>query len=175
MRELLFNWTVVLFLSFHRYSLERKSDFFLTYLLNIYIIYIYIRIWLPEWGGAPTIVTGPGSVSSLSGSAGGYTSSPPCVFMSCFLIKHFNNFYSYTLIWFQTDVSYLCISLIFLFYPSLPFLKISYICASNIRISIKVSEGLKFETIVLSCDRVTTDGVWIGNWIYWNLTERNCK
>jgi hypothetical protein len=41
--------------------------------------------------------------------------------------------------------------------------------------SVKFSEGWKVATNVLSRDRVTTDGVWIGNWIYWNLTERNCK
>jgi hypothetical protein len=28
---------------------------------------------------------------------------------------------------------------------------------------------------ILWCDRVTMDGVWIGNWIYWTLTERNYK
>jgi hypothetical protein len=29
--------------------------------------------------------------------------------------------------------------------------------------------------IVLSRDRVTIDRVWIGNWIYWILTDRNYK
>jgi hypothetical protein len=28
---------------------------------------------------------------------------------------------------------------------------------------------------ILSRDWVSVDGVWIGNWIYWTLTERNYK
>jgi hypothetical protein len=28
---------------------------------------------------------------------------------------------------------------------------------------------------ILSCDRVIIDVVWIGDWIYWPLADRNCK
>jgi hypothetical protein len=33
----------------------------------------------------------------------------------------------------------------------------------------------KIHFIILTCMSVTIDGVWLGNWIYWTLTDCNYK
>jgi hypothetical protein len=55
--EIPFNWIV------NRYSFDRNIIF------KIFIKYIHICLWLLEWGGGPIFLTGPGSISSLSGPA----------------------------------------------------------------------------------------------------------
>jgi hypothetical protein len=55
-----FNWIVdLLFLAFHRHCFDRKS-YFLKYLLIIFI-------WLSEWDGGLTFVTGQGYISPHPG------------------------------------------------------------------------------------------------------------
>jgi hypothetical protein len=39
-------------------------------ILNTFTEYVHIFIWFSEWGGGPTFVTGPGSVSPLSALVG---------------------------------------------------------------------------------------------------------
>jgi hypothetical protein len=51
-------------------------------------------------------------------------------------------------------------------------LRLSCLPLLNLEIGVSLSCGI---ILVLWRDRVTVDGVWIGNRIYWTLTERNYR